>query len=310
MPALPGGLARSRHTWPLIGREAAMAELEAVLDAARGGRGGFVLIAGEAGIGKTRLAEEITARADGFTSIWSWCVADASAGPFRPWVHVVRELAASDPRLARQISRSDALAGLIKSATLAGDALADAESIRVPFFDAVARLVRVAARRPLLIILDDLQAAQESSLWLLAHLVPGLRSMSAVVVATARDDERSWEGRLAVRNQLVRHATSLRLAALNQAQVADLLEHATGDRPGAEEARMVLNRSGGNPLIVSELVMLLGEPRDAVRWVVPGSVQAIAAERIALLRAACQRLLSAAAVLGAQFQLDVLAEMV
>lgn len=175
---------------PLVGRDAALAGIHEALDRSRASHGELVLITGEAGIGKTRLAAEVFNSAPGFTTVWSWCVSDPAGSSFRPWLQVVLELAAGDTEVARVVAASPNLAGLISHAGRPGDALATDETIRWRLFDAVATVLRTAAAStPVLIVLDDLHAAQESSMWLLAHLAAGLRSSAVLVLATARDGD-------------------------------------------------------------------------------------------------------------------------
>ena len=71
--------------YPLVARAGALAEVDSVLAAARGGRGTLVAVTGEPGIGKTRLAEAAADRAAGFEVIWTWCPSAAGGAPLRPW---------------------------------------------------------------------------------------------------------------------------------------------------------------------------------------------------------------------------------
>jgi hypothetical protein len=275
-----------------------------------------VLVSGEAGIGKTRLATEVVNRAQGFSAVWSWCASDPAGGSFRPWMQVVRAFAAADAQAARLVEASPQLSALSRMSREAssGTAVTVGDAARWQLFDAVAEVVRVAAAsKPWLIILDDLHDAQESSLWLLAHLVPTLRSSTALVLATARADEHAWHGHVDVHAALLRQATSLRLGRLNAQQIGELIAHAAGSGGSNELTGRVLARTGGNPLLVTELVGLLAEhlmlPMNAASAGVPATVRAITAERTAAFGPACDRLVRAAAVLGTRFQLDVLAMM-
>src|SRR5215207_9468079 len=86
---------------PLIGRDGPLSDVQTVLGGARAARGGLVLVTGDPGIGKTRLAEEAAAHAKGFRVVWSWCASDPTARSFRPWAQVVRALAAAHTHAAR-----------------------------------------------------------------------------------------------------------------------------------------------------------------------------------------------------------------
>ena len=86
---------------PLVARAGVLAEAGSVLTAARAGRGALLTITGEPGIGKTRLAEEAAAQADGFEIIWTWCPAATGGAALRTWSRVVRVLAGGHTAVAR-----------------------------------------------------------------------------------------------------------------------------------------------------------------------------------------------------------------
>ena len=97
---------------PLVARAGVLAEVDSVLAAARAGRGELLMVTGEPGIGKTRLAEEAARRADGFEVIWTWCPAAAGAAALRPWSRLLRIVAGGHAAVARLISDSPFLTAL------------------------------------------------------------------------------------------------------------------------------------------------------------------------------------------------------
>ena len=285
----------------LAGRADTLAELSITIDAARRGRGGVVVVCGPAGIGKTRLVEEAVERADRLRVLWAWC-AGAVPGFVHPWDHIVRTLARDDAEISRMVQRSPALG------RRAGDGDRDGGLVdRRQLFDEVADVVVAAARaQPTLIVLDYLHEAGPSSIELLSYLEPQLRGSAALVLATARDDGLSWRGRDRVWSTLLRHARRINLGPLNAADVHGLASQAGFAAPD-EVVPIVLARTGGNALLVTELV------RDAATGAVPlvdgvpTSIQAIVATRVAPLDGTCRRLLDVAAVVGTSFRLDVVA---
>ena len=157
-------------TTPFVGREAELAALAGDLDGATGGQGGMVLLAGEPGIGKTRLAEELAAQATarGVLVLWGRCWEGEGAPAFWPWVQVVRayvetadpaglrqEMGAGAPDIAQLVpSVRDRLPGLPIPPPV------EPEAARFRMFDSLTGFLRAASvRRPLLLVLDDLHWA-------------------------------------------------------------------------------------------------------------------------------------------------------
>src|SRR5262245_53042822 len=161
-----------------VGRAHELIELHAALDQAFEGQGQFILIAGEPGIGKTRLAEELARAAEqqGASVLWGRCWEGDGAPAFWPWVQMLRSYIQSCPPdiLAREMAAGAAdLAHILPEVHdqlpgLSTPAATDPEYARFRFFDGVATLLRNAARRqPLVLLVDDLHWADTSSLRLL-----------------------------------------------------------------------------------------------------------------------------------------------
>lgn len=280
-------------TTPLVGRDAVLTQLADVLEAAREGRGSLVLITGEPGIGKTRLAEELARHADGFAVQWSWCTSERTSGSLRPWALLLRALAGQHAVVSERVQASPHLAAL-----LAGTAAApgDHEISRELLSSDLTEVLALAAQRtPLLLVLDDLHDAQLSTLRLLADLAGTVRTSRLVVVGTARDGTHDWEGREQVRGELLGQVRRIPLGPLEAQDVRQLLHD---DDP--VRVQTLLERTGGNALLVTEMARSSGG--------VPASLRAMVAARAARLPPESRRLVEAASVLGARFRLDVLAD--
>src|SRR6266511_3548476 len=284
---------RSAVATPFVGREAELAALSADLDAAAGGCGGVVLLAGEPGIGKTRLAEELAAQATarGALVLWGRCWEGEGAPAFWPWVQVVRAyVKAGDPAALRH----DLGAGAVDIAQVVPavrDCLPDLpvpppmepEAARFRLFDSLAGFFRAAAaRRPLLLILDDLHWADAPSLALLRFVSRELEHASLLVVGIYRhaevDEEQALVATLAdlTRGQRRR----LVLGGLDQRDVASFVGLVAGVEPPPELAAAVYRQTDGNPFFVTE--------------------------RLGRLSDSCRRVLEVAAVVGRDFELRVL----
>ena len=326
MPGAPGRI-------PFVGRQRELAELTQRLDAASQGRGGVVLIAGEPGIGKTRLAEEVAAQAKecGVWVLWGRCYEGEGAPAFWPWVQVLRTLLRgqeADAVRAALGPDAAALAQLLPELhTLLPDlpappALEPAQA-RFRLFEAVTTvLTRAAAARPLVLLLDDLHWADAPSLLLVEFLAQELTESNLLLVGTYRDIEvRRGQPLAATLGTLARRpqAARLTLRGLDAPAVAQVVAATTGRTPPANLGAVLIEQTEGNPLFVTELVRLLAT-EDRLEWAgaargrapvlpVPQTVREVIGRRLDLLSPACVRVLTLAAVTGREFALDVLAQL-
>ncbi|HEY3558278.1 MAG TPA: BTAD domain-containing putative transcriptional regulator [Kribbella sp.] len=287
--------------WPLVGRDAELAALQGLLEAA-GAAPQFAVLVGEPGIGKSRLVSEIAARARGFAVLTGRCSQDEGAPPLWPWLGVLRTLAETDlpDPVRRQLAE---LTDLLESGDAGRTAPAeDVDAARFRLWTMTADvLVSASLVRPLLVILDDLHWADASSLKLLRHLADMLDTGRLVVLATRRTAPELTGPLGAVAESLGRrHALRLELQGLTTSEAAVLLEAATQRKPGTGEAEALRARTDGNPFFLVEL--LRDDRRD-----VPAAVTDVVARRVARLPAATGELLRTAAVIGREFDLGVLA---
>jgi DNA-binding SARP family transcriptional activator len=310
-----------------VGRDAELARLVAGLDDAFGGRGGVFLLAGEPGIGKSRLAEELAvrARARGARVLVgrSWEAGGAPA--FWPWVQslrgYVRESDAADLRAHLGDGAAD-LAQILpelrgRFSDLPEPRAPESEGARFRLFEAVGSLLQLATRdRPVVVVLDDLHAADEPSLLLLRFIARQIAASPLLVLCAYRDvdptvrDPLSWTVAELAREPQTRH---VELAGLGERDVADYIELSTGVEPAPRLVRAIRAETEGNPLFLAEVVRLLdaegriAEP-DAHLGIPPG-VRAVIGRRVGRLSEPCRRLLVSASVLGREFGLDALARL-
>jgi tetratricopeptide (TPR) repeat protein len=305
----------------LVGRQPELGMLRDGLAAAVAGHGGLFLLTGEPGIGKTRLADEVAgvARADGATILWGRCWEGDGAPAFHPWRRIIRSYAetADAESLRRDLGGAAAdVAQLVPEIgarlgdPASGTAL-DPEQARFRLFDGVTTLLRAASRRhPLLILFDDLHWADPPSLLLLRFLARDLRNARLLVVGTTRDLELEQDRtRAGIVAEIAREGTRIPLHGLDRAAVAALMARAAGVPPSAELVAAVHARTDGNPFFLGEVVRFLrpdGRFDASLRGKIPPGVRETIRRRLERLSPACHRLLAAAAVIGREFDVDLL----
>jgi hypothetical protein len=310
-------MAAMAANYPFVGREDVLDALRAALECAASGRGGLVTLTGPAGAGKTRTAEEAAAHADAFRTLWTWCPPQTAGRPFRPWSRLLRELVADDVACGRLVAASPPLRALVAGSAPAVRRGADPETARLRLAGDVGEVLATAARnRPLLLVLDDVHAADASSLRLLLETADAARTCAVLLLATARDDDTAWragagEERGRARGQLLRQGRTLPLGPLPARDVAALVEAATGTAPEPDALGSLVRRTGGEAFFVTELLRA-GTWAAAPSGDGPGrssaAVRDAVRERLDDLSPRAARVLRVAAVLGTRFRFDVLAE--
>jgi DNA-binding SARP family transcriptional activator/tetratricopeptide (TPR) repeat protein len=329
---LPAPLTR-RERLPLVGRTFELTRLEQGWEATGSGERHLALVAGEPGIGKSRLVAEF-ARARhraGAPVLFGRC--DEGMGvPYQPFVEALGRYLrqARRPALGRLAGE---LARLVPDVAERVDGLApplrsDPETERYRLFDAVAAwLSALSDAGPVLFVIEDLHWATKPTLLLLAHLLRADEDLCLLVLVTFRDTPLDMSPDLAdLVAELLRlpGVERLRLAGLDEPGVGALMEAQAGhdlDDEGRALAKVVHGETAGNPFYVREMLSLLAEKGDIVRregrWVpglplatldVPDSVRDVVERRLTRLADRTSEMLALAAVLGERFDVAVLAE--
>jgi DNA-binding SARP family transcriptional activator/tetratricopeptide (TPR) repeat protein len=306
---------------PLVGRGPELALLREALREAGAGRGRLVIIVGEAGIGKSRLVDEVLAEATrrGARRLVGRAHATTQVLPFGPWIDALRDGAVVEDRALTGLAlvwRAE-LARLLPEVGGAGPAQAalPAAADSAPLFEAVAQLLgHLARRRPLVLALEDLHWADDLSVRLLAFAGRRMAAGRALLLATAREEDLAVAPVLRTllhEGEREARVTQVVLPSLSRADTDRLVEalmpRGGGRAALARAAERVWELSGGNPFVAVETTRALaGRPSDDVEVPVPPRVRDVIVERLERLSPRGRRLVAAAAVLGAEFDTALL----
>lgn len=335
---LPGPLTTADRL-PCVGRQDEAQALRSVWEDALRGEARLALLAGEPGIGKTRLVARFASEAhDGGAAVLFGRCDEDLLRPYQPFVEVIEQLVQTmDTADLEEIAAEVDLVPLAKltpalSSFAASSSTSAPETERYVMFDAVAKLLGTVARSsPLVVVVDDLHWADRPTLLLLRHILRASAEDPLLIVGTYRDTELDRRHPLAEALNDLRRETGyerIRLRGLNRSEVVELLaaraEHEiTG--PGLVLAHALHSRTEGNPLFVWESLRHLIE-RGALtqgadgRWNsaatsidelgIPEGVREAIGRRLTSLSDEANAALSAASVLGPVAELDVLSRMV
>lgn len=296
------------------GRVRESAVLETALDAACDGRGGFVLVTGEPGIGKTSLATRViaAARARGARVAIGYCCEADGAPSYWPWTEVLRAVTEQvDTAQSHAWMGSDsAVIGLLLRDAASGErgavARSDPEEARFRLLDAAtAYLRRAALDTPLVVLLDDIQWADVGSLRLLLFAAQHLSSSRILLLATQRDPDTTQGPASTLRAELARRSTRLEVRGLIGSEVDALARAMLGDALPSGLGEQLLDLTAGNPFYVESIAhVLLGVsagPDASIALRVPDSLHDVIRARLQPLDATTQDLLATAALLGREF---------
>ncbi|HEV8152149.1 MAG TPA: AAA family ATPase, partial [Solirubrobacteraceae bacterium] len=248
----------------LVGRDEELAELRAALAAAAGGRASLVLLAGDSGVGKTRLLRELfrSAREDGALAL---CGDSVELGdgelPYAPLVSALRPLVRDGDEVFDALAPGarEALARLLPglpggTGGLPLAPLQDAAA-QAHLFEAILDLLdALGARRPVVLALEDVHWADRSTRAFLAFLARSLGSERVLVVASYRSDELHRRHPLRPLLAELSHVPRVELAPLGEDALEAAVEEILGTPPGPELMRRLWARSEGNPLYMEELL--------------------------------------------------------
>lgn len=318
---------------PFLGRWREVGHLERRLGFARAGEGGVVVVAGEAGIGKTRLAREFADRAAAAGALAVWgrsCEIEVGAPAFAPWLELLSSLLReAGGQIGAQTLR-EMFSGFRRTSTgdiSDGAPLEDepSQDLRFHLFERIVDLIRAAGTvspepgapddsvRPVLIVIDDVQWADSASLLLLRYVARMCHALPLLLVVTYDSEAPKRSAQLAdtlISVEREPGASRLDLAGLTESDVQELTSLVLGTRDArvVRLAERVHRQTGGNPFSVQEVLRMV---RAAGPWTdsadeVPATVRDVVEGRLTRLSDIAQQVLRVASVLGSEFDAEVL----
>ncbi len=331
---LPAEL-RAGAAAPLIGRKQELEELERVWETVLkdrppdpgepGAARRILLLAGEAGIGKTRLMAELARIAhDRGALVLAGRSPEESVVPYQPFLEALRHYVLNVPFTQLRASAREygsELARLVpelrrRAPELRPPPAGEPETERYRLFEAVVGLLaEISASSPVLLVLDDLHWADKPTLMLLRHLARGFDTAHLLIVGAYRVTEATGDGFGDALSDLrrARAITQVAIGGLSQSETAELIALQTGEAPSPEFSRALHEETEGNPLFVEEIVRHIREVRpdaaasefddpDVLDEVgLPQTVKDVIARRLARLDPRANEWLRVAAVIGRDF---------
>jgi predicted ATPase len=313
-----------------VGRQLELTELRQGLTKALSGEGSLFLLSGEAGIGKTRLAEELSVdtRQKGGRVIWVSCWKGDGAPAFWPWVQVFRECLASDGEQLRQLSgsHSPTIADLVPEfGSAAGSSAAagrrqwsDPQEARFQLFASAALVLKsLATKACLMIVLDDLHQADQASLLMLRFIGRELKKTPLLILGTFRETEvRASPALHRLIGEIAYEGHQIALRGLSHAEVAQMVKERVGGLAAPALVSALMEATAGNPLFVDALLRTNfaefqkadDNQLSARDFKLPDGVHEAIRQRLSFLSQAANRALAIGAVSGQEFDFECLSQ--
>ena len=330
--AEPGALLR--HT-PFVGRTAEATKLNEALQQARAGHGGLVMLVGEPGIGKTRLAEEFAeqARNEGATVLWGRCYEGEWTPPYGPFAEAIQQYAgrADAGQLAEDLGNGAGAIARIAPALrerlpdMAEPPTLEPDEERFRLLDAVSQfLIATSRRAPVVLVLDDLHWGDKGTIAMLRHVARFAPSSRTLVLGAYRDVELDRQHPLADALEALRREANferLLIKGLDTSDVGRLITTVSERDVPEQLIQAISAETDGNPFFIREVLLDLFD-RGAIyqedgRWTsaassveelgIPEGVRQVIGRRLSRLSKDANQLLTAASAFNGGFRFGIAA---
>ena len=330
-PSVP--FQKPRWITSLINRTMELTRLKTAFEGALADRSSVVAVQGEAGVGKTRLMQELGmhAQSKGAT-VLTGAVSEAGL-PYAPWVEAARQYVAQTPsELLRRMlgARASELVKLVpdiavKLGTIPPSKPLGEEQDKMRFYEAVTQFfISICKETPLVIVFDDMQLVDRSSLDLLEYFVRSVGSLRVLTGCAFRSEDVQPDSplyRSLMNLNRQRLLETIQVKNLNKEETIELIKRTFGEQTITSEfADLIYGRTGGNPFFVEEVLRSLVEDgtifRTETKWdrkpiqeiILPESVKSVLKSRLTRLDHETLNVLVLASVIGLEFDFEVLRE--
>ena len=298
---------RARQPVRLVGRKAELTLLRHAVDSAAFSRPQVVLVEGPPGVGKSRLLHEVVegARDQGAFTAWGRCPDGDGAPALGPWIQIVRTMMSAVP--VDQVERwmTSELGALLNQSGDVSPTRPDPRRQSRLYEQVISLAATVAAKQPVVVVVDDLHWADRTSRHLFEHLarsLPARCMLAGALRGHAPAPDKELQHLLAVLARQDGHRRIV-LGPLEPTDVAELVRREIGQTPTPGVARSIQARTEGNPFFVVELARFLADNGDltnarAAQAAVPATVRDIVRDRMSQLDDEERRLIEVAALMG------------
>jgi class 3 adenylate cyclase/tetratricopeptide (TPR) repeat protein len=331
LPAVP--FQKPRWLTSLVDRTGELAKLKTAFESALAGRSSVVALQGEAGVGKTRLMQELGMHAQSEGAVVLTGSASEGGLPYGPWIEAARQYVAQTPSelLRRMLGpRASELVKLVpdivvKLGSIPPSKPLGEEQDKIRFYEAVTQFfISICTESPLLLLFDDMQMVDQPSLDLFEYFARSAGNLHVLTAYAYRSEDIQLEGplyRSLMKLNRQRLLETIQVKNLNKEETVELIKRTFGEQTVTPEfADLIYGRTGGNPFFVEEVLRSLVEDgtifRTETRWdmkpiqeiILPESVKSVLKSRLAKLAPETTNTLTMASVVGSEFELSILRE--